>query len=365
MVRVQWSKVFAWKRQAFSVPPADNDLMNIASLLWFVVRALLAGAGPVAIENLALRQQLAIYHYNLPRPKLRCRDRIFWLMLARLWSGWKSALVVVSPATVVRWHRLGFRYYWRWKSRGQPGRKPINAEARILIRRISQENPTWGTPRIQAELHLLGHDIAKASIDKYRIRNSKPPSPSWRAFLKNHVASLASMDFFVVPTVTYSLLYVLVILRHDRRRIAHFAVTQHPTSAWVAQHVREAFPYDSAPRYLIRDRDGVYGDEVRRCLASMHIEEVVIAPRSPWQNPFAERVIGTLRRECLDHVIVLSEAHLRRILKSYVSYYHNCRPHRSLGQNSPEPRDVEPPGRGKVISIPKVGGLHHEYRRVA
>jgi transposase InsO family protein len=285
--------------------------------------------------------------------------------MARLWSAWASVLVVVSPGTVLRWHRLGFRYYWRWKSHGKPGRKRIDAEARMLIRQMSHDNPTWGTPRIKAELHLLGHDVSKATIDKYRARPRKPPSPSWRAFLKNHVAGLASMDFFVVPTVTFRLLYAFVILRHDRRRIVHLNVTAHPTAAWVAQQLREAFPFDLAPRYLIHDRDGIYGNEVHRCLKSMNIEEVVIAPRSPWQNPYVERLIGTIRRELLAHIIVLNERHLRLLMSKFVRYYHTCRTHRALEQNSPEPREIEARERGKVIAEPHLGGLHHRYRRSA
>jgi putative transposase len=340
-------------------------VMNLFTLLWAFIRALLANPTALAAENLALRQQLAIYHRGMPRPKLRRGDRIFWLVVSRFWSGWRSALVVFSPATVTRWHRQGFRYYWRWKSRARPGRKPIDAEARILIRQMSRENSTWGTPRIKAELHLLGHDVSKATIDKYRIRHRKPPSPTWRAFLKNHVGSLASMDFFVVPTVTFRLLYGFVILRHDRRRVVHFGVSEHPTAAWVAQQLREAFPFDTAPRYLIRDRDGIYGEEVKRCLKSMGIEEVVIAPRSPWQSPYVERLIGTIRLELLDHVIVLNERHLRRLMTEFFGYYHTCRTHRSLDQNAPEPRDIEPPERGKVWAEPYLGGLHHRYRRVA
>jgi transposase InsO family protein len=230
---------------------------------------------------------------------------------------------------------------------------------------FSLNNPLWGAPRIQAELHLLGHDLAESTVAKYMSRTPKPPSPTWRSFLKNHVWSLASMDFFVVPTVTFQLLYVFVILRHDRRQVVHFNITTQPTAAWVAQQLREAFPFDTVPQYLIRDRDGCYGEEVRRCLKALGIEEVVTAPRAPWQNPFAERLIGTLRRDCLDHVIVLGERHLRRILQSFLVYYHEARCHQSLEGNAPQAREVEPPKRGKVVAEPMVGGLHHRYHRVA
>jgi len=292
------------------------------------------------------------------------RDRLFWLGLSRLWQGWKSVLVIVTPATVIRWQRQGFRYYWRWKSRGRPvGRPLVEAEVRALIRRLSHENPIWGTPRFQAELRLLGHDVAASTIDKYRARGGKPASPTWRSFLKNHVAALTSVDFLVVPTVTFQLLYVFVVLRHERRKVVHFNVTAHPTAAWTGQQVRQAFPFDEAPRYLLRDRDAIYGEEFQRGVRSLGIQEVIIAPRSPWQSPYVERLIGTLRRECLDHVIVLNEAHLRRTLSSFLNYYHNSRPHQALEANAPCPRAVEPPELGKVTSISQVGGLHHRYTR--
>src|SRR5262249_43231106 len=229
----------------------------------------------------------------------------------------------------------------------------------------SKENPLWGAPRIRAELALLGHDIADSTVAKYMVRAPKPPSQNWRTFLKNHVGTLASIDFFTVPTVTFQVLFVFVVLRHDRRRIAHFNLTRHPTAEWIARQVTQAFPFDEAPRYLIRDRDGAYGDEVRRCLKNLGIEEVVIAPRSPWQSPFVERVIGTIRRECLDHVIVLNQRHLKRILSKFLAYYHICRPHMSLNDNAPVPREVEPPERGRVVGEPILGGLHHRYRRCA
>jgi transposase InsO family protein len=339
--------------------------MNILTARVVLIRGFCAGRASLAVENLALRQQLAILKRSVSRPKLRRRDRFFWALLSRLWLGWRSALILVSPDTVVRWHRLGFRLFWRWKSRSQPGRPALARVVQQLIRRLSQDNPLWGAPRIQAELRLLGHDVAKSTVAKYMIHSPKPPSQNWRSFLKNHVGSLASMDFFVAPTITFQLLYVFVILRHDRRQVVHCNVTTQPTAAWVAQQLREAFPFDTAPRYLIRDRDGCYGEEVKQCLKALGIEEVVTAPRSPWQNPFAERLIGTLRRDCLDHVIVLGEVHLRRILQAFLVYYHEARCHQSLEGNAPQARAVEPPERGKVVAEPMVGGLHHRYRRVA
>ena len=339
--------------------------MNYLQLFSCCLRAVLLNRATLVAENLALRQQLAILQRARPRPKLRNRDRLFWVVLSRLWHGWQSVLLIVSPATVVRWHRQGFQYYWRWKSRRRPGRPAIAAELRRLLARMSKDNPLWGAPRIQAELRLLGHDLAPSTVAKYMARGRKPPSPTWRSFLKNHVGDIAAVDFFTIPTAFFQVLYVFVVLRHDRRRVVHFQVTAHPTSVWVMQQLREAFPFDQAPRFLLRDRDGSYGDSFRRGVARMGIEEVLIAPQSPWQNPFAERVIGSIRRECLDHVIVLSEAHLRRILRGYLAYYHDSRTHRALDRNAPNPRLIETPDRGQVRAIPQVGGLHHRYTRAA
>lgn len=339
--------------------------MSYFKIFSCLVRALLLSRAALAAENLALRQQLAIWDRKLPRPKLKNRDRLFWVLLLRLWSGWQSVLVIVKPETVIRWHRQGFKYYWRWKSRSQPGRPKIARELRELIRRLSRENPLWGAPRIQAELRLLGHELSSSTIAKYMDRSGRPPSPTWRSFLKNHIDGIAAVDFFTVPTVLFQVLYVWVVLRHERRRVVHFNVTAHPTSAWVAQQLREAFPFDQAPCYLIRDRDGAYGDAFRRCAQSLGIEEVLIAPQSPWQNPFAERLIGTIRRDCLDHLIVLNEKHLKHILSRYLDYYHLARCHRSLDHNSPVPRSIEPPEQGRICAIPQVGGLHHRYARAA
>jgi transposase InsO family protein len=337
--------------------------MNGLQLFFWFLRTFFVRRAALAAENLALRQQLAVLKRTTPRPKLRWRDRLFWVWLARLWAGWRKVLVLVQPETVLRWHRLGFRLYWRWKSRARVGR-PRDAELRRLIRRLARENPLWGNRRIRDELRLLGYpQVAASTVTRYRGRRDQPPSQGWRTFLRNHVGCLASMDVFVVPTVAFRLLFGFVVLRHERRRVVHFGVTEHPTAAWVAHQLREAFPYEEAPRYLIRDRDGIYGEEVRRCIKAMGIEEVVIAPRSPWQNPYVERLIGTLRRDLLDHVIVLGERHLKRLLTSFFAYYHQDRPHQSLKGNSPEARAVEPRERGRVIAEPRVGGLHHRYHR--
>ena len=320
----------------------------------------------LALENLALRQQLAILERKSKCPRLRKRDRLFWAILSRIWPNWRSALLIVQPDTVVRWHGQGFKLFWRWKSRaGKVGRPKIELGIRTLIRRMSRENPMWGVPRIQSEFALLGHTISEATVRKYRIRHRKPPSQTWRTFLDNHLTDIVAIDFFVAPTATFRILFAFVVLRHDRRRVVHFNVTAHPTAEWTAQQIVEAFPDDSAPRLLIRDRDSIYGLIFQTRIANMGIEEVVTAARSPWQNPYCERIVGSIRRECVDHVIVLNEQHLRRILRSYFAYHHESRTHLSLDRNSPVPRDVEPPECGKVTAILQVGGLHHRYRRAA
>lgn len=339
--------------------------MGVVRVIVILLRACILRRAALVAENLALRHQLGILQRSVKRPRLRPRDRIFWVWLSRLWSDWQSSLMIVKPETVIRWHRQGFRLYWRWKSRKKPGRPEIDAEICSLIQQMSRENATWGAPRIQAELQLLGYTIAESTVATYMVRHRKPPSQNWRTFLENHVLDIAAIDFFVVPTVRFHLLYCFLVLRHDRRRVVHFNVTAHPTAHWTGQQIVEAFPYDEAPRFMIRDRDGIYGMDFRERVKHMGIEDVVTAPQSPWQNPFAERVIGSIRRECLDHVIVVNEAHVRRILASYFAYYHESRTHLSLGRNAPTPRRVEHPSEGEVIAIPQVGGLHHRYARAA
>ena len=339
--------------------------MFLLRLIWVFVRALFAKRADLVAENLALRQQLNVLRRKVGRPRLRKRDRIFWLWLARSWSGWRETLIVVKPETVVRWHRQGFKYYWAWKSRHKGGRPAVDPAVRNLIRRMSRANPLWGAPRIHGELLKLGVNISQATISKYMVRHRKPPSQTWRTFLDNHVGNLVSVDFFTVSTVTFKVLFVFVVLAHDRRRIVHFNVTASPTAKWTGQQIVEAFPWNTAPRYLLRDRDGTYGLEFSGRVQAMGIREVKTAPRSPWQNPFVERLIGTLRRDCLDHVVVLNENHLRRLVRRYLAYYHGFRTHLSLGKDTPEPRPVEPPDQGNIVEIPMVGGLHHRYARLA
>ncbi len=295
------------------------------------VQNLFRNRGELALENLALRQQLAVLRAKKKRPRVRPVDRIFWVWLSRLWSNWRSALLIVQPETVVRWHQQGFRLYWRWKSRSRkPGRPKIDAKIRKLIRRMSSENPLWGTPRIRSELRLLGYEASKATVDKYKVRDQKPPSQTWRTFLDNHVRDIVAVDFFTLPTATFRILFCFIILRHDRRIVVHFNATAHPTAEWTAQQIVEAFPEQTAPRFLIRDRDSIYGAFFQERVKHMGIEQLVTAYRSPWQSPYVERIIGSIRRECLDHFIVLSERHLRRILTSYFAYYHESRAHLSL-----------------------------------
>ncbi len=230
---------------------------------------------------------------------------------------------------------------------------------------MSRENPLWGVPRVQAEMRLLGHDVAQSTIAQYINRTRRPPSPTWRTFLTNHAAQIAAVDFFTVPTATFRVLYCFVILRHCDRKVLHINVTAHPSAEWTANQVVQAFPYDSAPRFLLRDNDSIYGDDFRRRVTPMGIEEVSTAYRSPWQNAYVERAIGSIRRECLDHLIVLGENHLLRLLAEYVEYYNTARAHQSLDGNSPVPRAVEPPANGRVVATPYLGGLHHRYGRAA
>jgi putative transposase len=339
--------------------------MGILRAILTFLRAFFTSRAALAAENVLLRQQLIVTRRAVPRPKLRPSDRIVLCWLSRLWPGWRSALLIVQPDTVTHWHRQGFKLYWRWKSRRKTGRSKVDRTIRDLIHRMCHENPTWGAPRIQSELALLGHSVAESTVAKYMPRQPKPPSQNWRTFLENHVSQIAAIDFFTVPTVTFRVLYVFVVLRHDRRRVAHFNVTTSPTAHWAAQQIVEAFPYEDVPRFLLRDRDSIYGQDFRDRVGHLGIEEVLIAPRAPWHNPYAERIIGSIRRECLDHVIVLNEKHLRYVLAEYFSYYHEARTHLSLDRNSPIPWPVCPRVQGKVLTQAYLGGLHHCCTRAA
>jgi putative transposase len=278
----------------------------VFSALFAAVLASFRNRAALQVEVLALRHQLGVLHRSVKRPRLTAADRLFWAWLSALWSDWRTALVIVQPETVIAWHRKSFRLFWTWRVRsGNPGRPAVTREVRDLIRRISRENPIWGAPRIHGELLKLGIDIGETSVSKYMVHCRKPPSQTWRTFLANNLKNLVSVDFFTVPTIRFQILYVFLVLAHDRRRILHFGVTAHPTAEWTAQQLRNAFPWDTAARYLLRDRDGIFGDDFVKQVRDMGIEEVLSAPRCPWQRAYIERVIGSIRRECLDHMRVV------------------------------------------------------------
>jgi hypothetical protein len=314
-------------------------------------------------ENAVLRHQLNVLRRKLHgRVRLTNHDRLFFIQLYRWFPSILKVLTIIRPETLVRWHRAGFRWYWRWKSRPQGGRPQIDTELRGLIRRMSVENPLWGAPRIHGELLKLGFEVAQSSVAKYMVKRRGPPSQGWRTFLHNHAPDIAAMDLFVVPTIGFDLLYAFVILRLGRRDLVWIDVTAYPTADWVARQITEAFPWNEAPRYTIRDRDRIYGTVVTRRLRAMGIRDKPAAPASPGRNGVVERLIGSIRRESVYHMIVLGEAHLRRILKSYTRYYNGVRTHRSLNKDAPVSRSVQ--RTGVIRSRAILGGLHHHYSRI-
>jgi len=356
-----------FERMWLILPSYLSLMLVFLMTLLAVLPSILRSRAAVELENLALRHQIGVLQRSAAKhPKLTAGNRLFWICLSRFWRDWRSALAIVKPETVVAWHRAAFRRFWIWKvRRGLPGRPVISREVRDQIRKMCRDNPLWGAPRIHGELLKLGVNIAESSVSKYMVRYRKPPSQTWRTFLENHTNELVSIDFFTVPTIRFQVLYVFLVLAHDRRRILHFNVTAHPTAEWTGQQLREAFPFDQPPRYMLRDRHTIFGEDFREQVRAMGICEVLSAPRSPWQRAYVERVIGTIRRDCLDHIIVLHERSLRRILHSYFDYYHRSRTHLSLGTDAPEPRAVQPPDMGPVVVVPQVGGLHHRYERRA
>jgi len=308
----------------------------------------------MAAENLALRYQ---------QPQLDDMDRLFWVILYRVSDAVERVLRVVKPATVVKWHKDAARFVWAQKSKKEgPGRPPVDPDIRDLVRKMATENP-WGAPRIHAELLKLGYAVSERTVSKYMPKRRKPPSQTWRTFLNNHIGCLVCVDFFTVMTAFFETLYVFVILDLDRRRVVGYGVTKHPTAEWTANIVVDTFPWDTAPRYLLRDRDAIYGAHFRTRIKGMGIKEVLTAPQSPWQNPYAERVIGSVRRELLDHVIVFGEGHLKRLLKDYFAYYHDDRTHLSLDKDAPNHRPAQAvlDGDGTIVALPRLGGLHHRY----
>lgn len=319
------------------------------------------------LENLALRQQLMVLKSRHSQPRFTASDKLFWVILRRLWPDWKQALILVQPETVVRWHRAGFKLYWTWLSRHRKraGRRCVSRELRELIFRMVAENPAWGAPRIHGELKMLGFDISERTVLRWMRKAPRDPEPAkrWAAFLANHREAIAAMDFFTLPTLAFGMLYCFFVISHDRRRILQCNVTRHPTSAWVSQQLREAFPYDATAKYLIFDRATNFGGEVIDTVKSLGIEPKRTSFRSPWQNGVAERFVGSCRKDLLDHVIPLNERHLRRLMSEYVRYYHDDRTHLGLDKQTPAAREVvaRSVGGGKVTSMPRLGGLHHRY----
>ena len=343
-------------------------MINAPRLLAGGIFHLFRSRRSLLVESLALRQQLAVLKRTHPRPRITLFDKFLWVLAQKFWSRWKEVLIVVSPDTVVRWHRFGFGLYWRAisKTRRVVGRRRISKEVRDLIFRMVAENPTWGAPRLHGELLMLGFDVSERTISRCMRRAPRDPEPAkrWLAFLRNHREAIAAMDFFTVPTVTFGVLYCFFVIEHDRRRILHFNVAQHPTSLWIVQQLREAFPHESAPKFLIFDRDAKYGLEVLIAVRSMAIRPIRTSRRSPWQNGIAERWVESCRRDLLDQIIAFNEPHLKRLLSDYVRYYHEDRTHLELGKQTPAAR-VRSGNRGAVVSQTRLGGLHHRYDRAA
>src|SRR6202021_1773328 len=337
-------------------------MREVYSLIWLALVGAFRSRVSLEAENTILRHQLNVLRRQSPkRVRVGLVDRLIFAGLYRLDAKVLGALAIVKPETVIKWHRAGFRSYWRWKSRRRGGRPTVAPEIRKLIREMSIANPLWGVPRIHGELLKLGIDIGQTSVAKYMAKRRDPPSQGWRTFLRNHADGIAAMDLFVVPTISFRLLYGLLIVGHGRRQILWFGVTARPTAEWIANQITEACGWEQAPRYLIRDRDGAYGEVFIRRLRSIGIRDRPTSPRSPWQNAYAERLIGSIRREGLDHVIVFSERHLRPLLLCYLKYYNETRTHLSLEKDAPVSRAVDRAG-ARSLS-PNLGGLHPHYGR--
>jgi Integrase core domain len=338
-------------------------MADLLRLIWCAVVGLFRSRAALQTEILVLRHQLNMLRRRSPtRVVVSNIDRLVFAGLYRLAPEVLDALKILKPETVIRWHRAGFRAWWRWKSRPRGGRPKTPYEIRQLIREMSVANPLWGAPRIHGELLKLGIDVGQTTVAKYMARRRRPPSQGWETFLYNHADAIASIDMFVVPTISFRLLYGLLILRHSRRELLWLGVTAHPDAEWLARQLTEACGWTEPPRYIVRDRDGAYGAAFIRRVRAMGIRDRPIWARSPWQNGHAERLIGSIRRDCLDHVVVLSERHLRHLLVSYQKYYNEVRTHLSLQKDAPVRRDVCRTGR--VLSVPVLGGLHHRYVRV-
>ena len=337
--------------------------LKLTTIFLRCIPAFFRGRSRQAIVELALRQQLATFAEKGRRPRIAPADRGFWVFLSKVLLEWKEILVIVQPETVVRWHRKGFRLYWRSISKPGPGRPPMSTEVQVLIRRLATENG-WRARKVRAELAKLGISVSLATVSRYLPRRDpdRDQRQRWKTFLRNHKNGIAAMDFLVVPTARFRLLYAWFVIGHDRREIIHFGVTEHPTSSWVVQHLREAFPNDTSPQFLIYDNDSIFSERVAETIENIGIAPRRTAFRSPWQNGIAERWVGSARRELLDHVIVLNEKHLQHLLREYVDYYNADRVHTEL-QDSPMGRPVEhrPTPKAQVVGLPRVGGLHHRY----
>jgi transposase InsO family protein len=331
--------------------------------MWCAIAGLFRSRAALQAEILVLRHQLNVLRRRSPkRVAVSNVDRLVLVGLYRLAPKVLDALKILQPETVVRWHRADLRAYWRWKSRPRAGRPQIPADLRQLILEMSVANPLWGAPRIHGELLKLGIDVGQTTVAKYMTKRKRPPSQGWKTFLRNHADGISSIDIFVVPTISFPPLYGLLVLRHSRRQLLWLGVTANPSAEWIARQLTEACGWSEPPRYIIRDRDGAYGDAFIRRLRAMGIRDRPISARSPWQNGVAERVIGSIRRDCLDHVVIFGEQHLRHLLSSYLQYYNEVRTHLSLTKDAPIPREAKRVGR--VLAQPVLGGLHDWYVRV-
>lgn len=340
-------------------------MINMLTLLFAALKAIFSPKTNLIFENISLRQQLIVYQRSVKRPEIKNIDRVFWVWLSKIWSNWKASLIVVEAATVIGWHRKGFKLYWKRKSRSI-GRPTIDWQLIKLIRKFQKENPTWSAQRIQGELAKLGLKVSDNTVTKYmaKVKGENLKRQRWLTFLRNHAKHIVGIDFFVARTIFFQAIYVFVAISHQRRKIVHFGVTSNPRSAWAIQQLRETFAFDDISKYVIRDNDAIFSEDFKIHIRRFGLEDTPTAARSPWQNPVAERVIGTLRRECLDHMIILNEQHLHDVLHEYIyDYYNVSRTHMSLGKDSPIHRPVQ--NYGRIVSKPILGGLHHCYSRVA
>ena len=338
-------------------------MFAILHALGMFVADLFKSRSRLEAENLFLRHQLNIALLRASSHlRLHGSDRALLVWMTKLWPSLLGAAQVVQPETILRWHRAGFKAFWRWKSQNSAGRPKIDRGLRDLIQRMNRENPRWGASRIHGELLMLGFEVAQSTVSKYMMRGGTPPSQTWKTFLQNHAEAIAAIDMCVVPTLTFDRLFAVLVLGHGRRQLLWFEVTRHPTAEWLARQITEAFPWTSAPTYLVRDNDRTYGHAFTSRARAMGIRDRPISSRSPWQNGHMERLIGTLRCECLDRMLIFGEPHLRRVLASYAAYYNQVRTHLALQKDAPLHRAVQ--RSGVIVAIPILAGLHHQYVRI-